>query len=88
MQVVWTRGALSDLSRIVAYVEAANPWAASRLASQILSAADSLARLPRRGRPGLVAGPRELALIRPYIIAYRVAETVEILRVWHAAQDR
>jgi toxin ParE1/3/4 len=88
VQVVWTRGALSDLTRIVAYIEAANPWAASRLAAQLLSAANSLERLPRRGRPGLVPGTRELAIIRPYVIAYRAAESVEILRVWHAAQDR
>lgn len=45
---------------------------------------------PRRGRPGALPGRRELAAVRPYVIVYRVLarDTVDILRVWHAAQDR
>jgi len=46
----------------------------------------SLEALPNRGRLGRIAGTRELQA--PYIIIYRVIEeAVEILRVYHAAQD-
>jgi toxin ParE1/3/4 len=42
------------------------------------------------GRPGRVAGTRELVVSgTPYIIPYRVAGTyVDILAVFHAAQNR
>jgi toxin ParE1/3/4 len=51
-----------------------------------------LARYPESGRPGRVAGTRELVirLIRrtPYVAAYRIAgDTVRILRVLHGAQQ-
>jgi addiction module RelE/StbE family toxin len=87
MQVIWSPPALDDLDRIVAYIEDSNPWAASRLAVQIISAADSLERLPRRGRPGIEFGTREL-VVAPYVIVYRVADRVEIARIWHGAQNR
>lgn len=42
----------------------------------------SLATMPHRGRPGRIAGTRELILV-PFIIVYRVRqETVEILRIY------
>jgi plasmid stabilization system protein ParE len=36
------------------------------------------------------AGTRELIVMPPYLIVYRVSDAgaVTILRVWHAAQDR
>jgi len=47
----------------------------------------SLEALPNRGRLGRIAGTRELVQA-PYVIIYRVIEeAVEILRVYHAAQD-
>ena len=56
---------------------------------QLLAACDRLEYLPERGKPGLAPGTRELAAIWPYVIVYRVAaEGVEILRIWHGAQDR
>jgi plasmid stabilization system protein ParE len=47
----------------------------------------SLDTLPDRGRIGRIAGTREL-VFDPFIIVYRVkAGGVEILRIYHAAQD-
>ena len=41
------------------------------------------------GRPGLKPGTRELVAIWPYMIAYRItSDAVEILNVWHGAQNR
>ena len=90
MPVVWRAKALADVGRIVRYIAAENPVAAKRVGRELLLAGDSLTMFPRRGRPGRLAGTRELVVIPPYLIVYRVsaAEVVTILRVWHAAQDR
>ncbi len=88
--VVWSVQALEDVSRIANYIAAENPVAASRVARELLLAGDSLALFPRRGRPGSIAGRRELLAIHPYVLVYRIipGEIVDILRVWHSAQDR
>lgn len=89
MPVVWSRPALADVARLTDYIAAENPIAAARVARELLIAGDSLAVFPRRGRPASLPGCRELVAIRPYIIVYRVTgDDVDILRVWHAAQDR
>ncbi len=88
-RVVFTDEALADLRHIRRYIADHNPEAASRIAVQLVAACDRLEFFPKRGRPGSVAGTRELAAIRPYVIVYRVGvDTVEILRVWHGAQNR
>jgi toxin ParE1/3/4 len=88
--VVWRAKALADAGRIVRYISADNPVAAKRVGRELLLAADSLTMFPRRGRPGRLAGTRELVVMPPYLIVYRISGTdaVTILRVWHAAQDR
>jgi len=60
------------------------------LRRELLLAGDSLAVFPRRGRDGRIAGTRELVAVVPYEIVYRFEgeDSVTILRVWHAAQDR
>ncbi|MEQ9330092.1 type II toxin-antitoxin system RelE/ParE family toxin [Thalassobaculum sp.] len=88
VRIVWTEPARDDLLRIRAYITEFEPSAASRVAAQLVAAADSLERLPSRGRPGTEPGTREIVAVYPYVIVYRVAEAVEILRVWHGAQDR
>ena len=88
MQVAWTEPARQDLERVRAYVAEFNPWAANRLAVQLLAAADSLEHFPRRGRLGIEAGTRELVAVPPYVIVYRIALRVEIVRIWHSAQSR
>jgi plasmid stabilization system protein ParE len=57
---------------------------------EIRKSARSLKKVPLRGRKGREEGTRELLHLRlPYIIAYRVkADAVEILHIWHPAQDR
>jgi toxin ParE1/3/4 len=89
MPVVFSPEALADLATIKAYIGDLNPPAASRIAIQLVAACDRLEHLPERGRPGLVAGTREITSIWPYVIVYRIADqSVEIVRVWHGAQDR
>lgn len=81
--------AVDDLQRIRSHIGEENPEAASRVAIQIVAACDRLEYLPERGRPGLVPGTRELVACWPYVIVYRIVdEIIEILRIWHSAQDR
>lgn len=85
--MIFSPAAIADLVRIRAYIAQFNPIAARRMAERLIAAGDSLARFPNRGRP---AGRyRELVVVRPYVLVYRVTDDlVEILRVWHGAQDR
>jgi plasmid stabilization system protein ParE len=42
------------------------------VAVQLVAACDRLEYLPELGRPGLVPGTRELTVIWPYVIVYRI----------------
>ncbi len=89
MPVVFAAPALADLLRVRTNIGQDNPAAANRVAVQLVAACDRLEYLPERGRPGLVPGTRELVALWPYVIVYRIArEEVQILRIWHGAQDR
>ncbi len=90
MEVVWSPQAIDDVRRINNFIAAENPVAAARIARELLIAGDSLALFPRRGRPSRLTGRRELVAVYPYVIVYRILEneTVDILRIWHGAQDR
>jgi len=87
MQVKWTRKALLNLDDAVEFIAADSPIAASKVAQRIWDAAQQLAAHPRMGRPGRVAGTRELVIAGlPYILPYVEKEgTVIILRVMHAS---
>jgi plasmid stabilization system protein ParE len=89
MPVILAPEALADLAAIRAFIGADNPFAASRVAVQIVAACDRLALMPERGRVGLTPGTRELASAWPYLIVYRITpEGVTVLRIWHGSQDR
>jgi addiction module RelE/StbE family toxin len=87
MRVRWTRKALDNLDSAVEYIAADKPRAAAGVARKILSAAESLADQPGMGRPGRVAGTRELVVSGlPYILPYVEKNgTIIILRVLHTA---
>ena len=89
MPVTFTRAALQSLASIREYIGRENPAAANRVAVQLVAACDRLEYLPERGRPGLKPGTRELVALWPYIIVYRLSPGgVEILNIWHGAQER
>lgn len=84
MQVVWSAGALNDIAGIYAYIAGFNPPAAERLMRRLVFQGDGLEHFPDRGRPVPHTNLRELTVIYPYIIRYRVdAVQVVILRVRH-----
>ena len=90
MRVRWTAPAAQDLYRITRYIRRDNPEAARDVAKTLYDGCESLTHAPHRGRKGAEPGTRELVFSPlPYIAVYRVTESViEILRIWHGAQQR
>ena len=89
MRIVWTRLADRDLDAIEDYISGDDPAAAIRTVLKIArNVGDLLAEHQGLGRPGRVAGTRELVVPgTPFLVAYRVrAAEVQILRVLHGAR--
>ncbi|BCH20730.1 type II toxin-antitoxin system RelE/ParE family toxin [Mesorhizobium sp. L-8-3] len=88
MKLVWAQFAVTDRVRIFGHIEADNARAAVRVDEQIARAVRRLLDFPESGRPGRVAGTREMVVPRtPYIAAYVVtSDRIRILRVLHGAQ--
>ena len=90
MRIRWTPTAAADLEHIKAYLSEHNPQFAQSTVLDLYETIRSLKASPQRGRVGREEGTRELVFTRlPYIVAYRLKEqTVEILHIFHGAQDR
>lgn len=88
-RVAWTEAAVGDLAALREYIEKDNPGAAREVALRLVALAEGLGEHPNRGRPGRVAGTRELVAPNlPWIIVYRTRPgAVELLRVLHAAMQ-
>lgn len=88
MRVRWLRTALRNLEDEAAYIAGDDSTAAARMVDRIRRAIDHLRDHPGIGRPGRVAGTRELVVQgTPYVIPYRArGDRVEILRVFHGAR--
>jgi addiction module RelE/StbE family toxin len=95
MRVRWTDPAHTDFLQILGYVARDNPAAAAGVGQRLLSAVDVIAAQPRLGRPGRIAGTRELVIPRlPYVAIYRIVDLaqaatnqVEVLRILHGARQ-
>jgi len=92
MLIRWTPLALTDFKTISHRIEQERNLAtANRVCRTIYDAIQILRRHPHSGKPGIEEGTRELVIPQtPYIAAYRVirSEAVQILRIWHGAQNR
>ena len=88
MIIVWSPRAIAHLADLRAYIARDNPDAAGRIATTLLAAVECLAELPNLGRPGRVAGTRELVVPgTPYVIAYRLrGDRLEVIAVFHGRQ--
>ena len=88
MTVVWSPRAIEHLTHLRSYIAGDNPKAANRIAGTLLDAVERLAELPNLGRPGRVAGTRELVVPgTPYVIAYRLrSDRIEVIAVFHSRQ--
>ena len=90
MKVAWLTSARHSLRVQVAYIADDNPAAARHVRHRIHSAVKNLGLFPDSGRPGAIAGTRELIVPGlPYLVVYRVrGRRVEILRVFHTSMNR
>ena len=70
------------------YVGQGHPGVARAMLTVILDAAEAIGEMPLRGKPGRVAGTRELVVSHtPFIIAYRPSSPrPDILAVIHGAR--
>jgi toxin ParE1/3/4 len=86
--IVWSPRAVGHLAALRASIARDNPDAAGRIATTLLDAVDRLVELPSLGRPGRVAGTRELVVPGTrYVIPYRVrGNRVDIIALFHARQ--
>jgi toxin ParE1/3/4 len=86
--IVWSPRAVGHLAHLRSYVARDDPNAATRIAGALLDAVERLAELPNLGRPGRVAGTRELVVPgTPYVIPYRVqGDRLDVIAVLHGRQ--
>ncbi|MBW6421156.1 type II toxin-antitoxin system RelE/ParE family toxin [Rhizobium sp. XQZ8] len=90
MQIVFTRRYLRELANIGDYIGERNPRAAAKIVHDIHTKITRLLNANAFiGRPGEIAGTRELVIIgTPYVVAYRVTEErIEVLFVQHGARE-
>ena len=87
MRVRWSLKALLNLDIAVEYITADKPVAALDVAQRIWDASQLLAEQPGMGRPGRVAGTRELVVPGlPFVLPYvEDGDSVIILRVMHTS---
>lgn len=89
MSVRWLTPAREDMQALVNWYEENDADSLADVAQRIWDAAQSLVKLPSRGRPGIVEGTRELLIPRlPYMLVYVVKDKdVSILRLLHQHQN-
>ncbi len=88
MKVTWTPPTLQDRLAIWDYIAADNPRVAARMDELFSDAAARLVDHPKLGRPGKIAGTRELVAYESYRLVYEIErETVWVLVLIHTARQ-
>jgi toxin ParE1/3/4 len=80
----------ADLQHISDYLKQHHPHYRQPTLRKLYDTIRDLKNWPERGRPGCEEGTREILFPPlPYVAVYRVTgQAIEVLRVYHAAQDR
>jgi len=88
VRVRWLARALANLNAEAEFIARDQPEAAARMVQAIRQSVDLLQRHPALGRPGRVAGTRELVVAgTPYVVPYRIRENeIHLLRVFHGSR--
>ena len=89
IQIRWTAPAADDLESIKNYLQKHYPHFAEPTVRMIYRRIRALKTAPHQGRPSRRSGTRELTLAPlPYVVVYSAkADAIEILHVYHGAQD-
>lgn len=87
LDLEWRPEATRQLEELLDYIAARNFDAAARLERAYHQKVELACKFPAIGRPGRVAGTRELVIHPNYLAIYRVGdEKITILRALHARQ--
>jgi len=89
MKIVWARQAVNDLAEVLDDISRDDPGAANTVVRRIISLIKTrLPATPHMGRPGRVAGTRELVVPgTPFIVPYRMrGREIEIVRIYHGVR--
>jgi len=88
MKVVWSPRAVRHLKALHGYIQADNPQAAAAVVARIVESVARLVDQPHSGRPGRIAGTRELIVPgTPYVIPYRIRNgRLDLIAVFHGKQ--
>ena len=88
MRIRWTLPAVNDLKEISAYIEKSSLAIANKICRALYDAVQMLRNHSYLGKPGKRVETREL-VVNAYVVVYRIqSNAIEILRIWHAAQER
>jgi plasmid stabilization system protein ParE len=88
--VVYSKAALSDLHDITAFIAGDDVVTAKAFAHRLVDLAESLRRMPERGRRVRGWPDVRVVVLSPYVIFYRfnpAAHEAEVLRFWHGSRD-
>lgn len=91
MRLIWSSRALSDLSRLYAFLLPSSRKAATQVLRTLRSGALKLLEHPRLGERISQIENREVRRIflRGYELRYEVSgDEITVLRLWHTREDR
>ena len=91
MNIQWTQPALKDAARLYEFIASDNPTIAAGILESIRAATARLGQFPRMGERLEKYHPRHVhrIFVGPYEVRYEVSrDTVTILRLWHAREQR
>jgi len=88
MNVIWSPRAIRHLIAVREFIEQDSDANAASVARRIVEAIDLLRTQPQMGRPGRLAGTRELVVSgTSYIVPYRIRSgRLELLAVFNGRQ--
>ncbi len=88
MKLHWTPEAITNREAIYDYIEAESPVSAIALDELFTEQCHRLIHHSSLGRPGRVAGTRELVVHRHYVLVYDVTtDLIRILGILHTARQ-
>lgn len=88
MKEIWSPKALLQLEGLWNFIANDSEAAADSVVQRIFESVDLLKTQPEMGRPGRLAGTRELVVPRtPYFLVYRIRRGgIELIAVLHGSQ--
>jgi len=89
MKVRWTDSAATNWEQAFDYIATENFDAAIRIAESIIDLTDLLTVHPFAGRPGRMAGTREMVVANsPFILVYGIDSSEEVIWVYAVYHGR